>query len=138
MGDAERLKRAGIRLTRQRLAVVRLLREAPTTHMTVDQAHALSLERGLGLPLATLYNVLNDFAKRGLVRRIDMAERTTFCTDPGEHHHFLDAATGLLSAIPGPQPTVVDMPSPPDGMEIEGVDIIVRVRRAAPGNENAS
>lgn len=128
MDDAQRLKQVGIRVTRQRLAVARLLREAGSTHMTADQAHALSSAMGLGLPLATLYNVLNDFAKRGLVRRIDMGERTTFCTDPTRHHHFLDTASGQLSAIPGEAPLLSPLPDAPDGMEIEGVDIFVRVR----------
>lgn len=129
MEDAKRLKRAGIRQTRQRLAVARLLREADTSHLTVDQAHALATDMGLGLPLATLYNVLNDFAKHGLIRRIDMGERTTFCLDPSVHHHFLDVATGHLFAIPGEAPALPALPEPPPGMEIEGVDIFVRLRR---------
>lgn len=130
MQDAERLKRAGIRLTRQRLAVARLLREAGATHLTADQAYALSMDLGLGLPLATLYNVLNDFAKRGLIRRIDMGERTTFCLDPSAHHHFLDITSGQLSAIPGDPPALTSLPEAPEGMEIEGVDIFVRLRRS--------
>lgn len=129
MDDAERLKQAGIRLTRQRLAVARLLHEADATHLTVEQAHALSGELGLGLPLATLYNVLNDFAKGGLIRRIDMGERTTFCTDPSLHHHFVDVSTGQMSAIPGEPPSLSPLPPPPQGMEIESVDVFVRLRR---------
>ncbi len=130
--DEELLRRAGIRLTRQRLAVVRLLRAAPTTHLTVDQAHALSAEMGLGLPLATLYNVLNDLSKRGIIRRIGSGERATYCSNQADHHHFLDPATGVLSDIPGRQPSVVNVPDAPAGTEIEGVDIIVRLRRARP------
>ncbi|KJS34357.1 MAG: hypothetical protein VR70_17895 [Rhodospirillaceae bacterium BRH_c57] len=130
--DEELLRRAGIRLTRQRLAVVRLLRAAPSSHLTVDQAHALAQEMGLGLPLATLYNVLNDLSKRGIIRRIGFGERATYCSNQADHHHFLDPATGVLSDIPGRQPGVVDVPEAPEGTEIDGVDIIVRLRRTKP------
>lgn len=126
------LRAAGIRPTRQRVTVLRLLRDIDGTHATADQVHALASQQRAGLPLATVYNVLNDFAKAGLVRRISFGDRTSFCTNRSAHHHFLHLATNALSDIPNPQPCVIGLPHPPDGMEIDGVDVIVRLRHRRP------
>lgn len=129
------LRRMGIRPTRQRLTILGVLHGMDTTHVTADQVHAVTLERRTGLPLATVYNVLNDFAKAGMMRRLGFAERTTFCTNPAPHHHYLDVATNALFDIPGPQPSVGNIPTPPEGMEIEGIDVIIRLRECGRGHK---
>lgn len=126
--EVAQLRQAGIRPTRQRLAVARVLSQAAATHITADEAHALIAQAGIRLPLATVYNVLNDFAKSGLVRRFDFGDRTCFCRNQADHHHFLDLGTGRLSDIPGPQPRVVDLPPPPEGMEIDSVVVLVNLK----------
>lgn len=131
LSDDDLLRRAGVRVTQPRLAVVALLRSAGTTHLTVDQAHALARERGLRLTVSTLYKSLNDLAKGGLVRRMDFYGRAVYCSNHEPHHHFLDEVSGALWDIPGVQPTVSRIPDPPEGMEIEGVDVIVRIRPAS-------
>lgn len=131
----EGLRAAGIRPTRPRLALARLLRDHRLSHVTPDQALALAQAAGLRFPLGTIYNVLNEFARAGLVRRLDMGERTCFCANQSGHHHFLDVNTGRLSDIPDPQPYVGNLPEPPPGMEIVGVDVMVRIR---PKTENDS
>jgi Fur family iron response transcriptional regulator len=122
------LRAAGLRATRQRRDVLRMLTTAPDCPVTVDQAYALAQGRGLGLTFSTLYNALNDFTKHGLVRRLDVGGRAVYCCNRGDHHHFLDEATGLLRDIEGRQPSVVDLPEPPAGMEVAGVDIFVRLK----------
>lgn len=130
MSDADLLRRAGVRVTRPRLAVVALLRTAGTTHLTVEQTYGLAQDRGLRLTFSTLYKILNDLAKGGLVRRMDFYGRAVYCSNHEPHHHFLDEASGALWDIPEVQPTVSRLPKPPQGMEIAGVDVIVRLRPA--------
>lgn len=97
-------------------------------HVTADEAFKMASDRRLRLPFATIYNTLNIFAKAGLVRRLDHGEKTCFCTNLAGHHHFLDLSTGRLTDIPDPQPAVIGLPGPPPGMEIEGVEVIVRLK----------
>jgi Fur family transcriptional regulator, iron response regulator len=126
------LRRAGLRPTRQRCGILHLLEALGPDNVTADQVHGLAAGNGLRLSLATAYNILNQFAKAGLVRRIDLGERTWFCTGPADeaHHHFLDVHNGRLSDITGRQPELNHLPRPPDGFEVEGVDILVRIRPA--------
>ncbi|WP_242442736.1 Fur family transcriptional regulator [Magnetospirillum sp. 15-1] len=122
------LRDAGLRPTRQRRGMVELLRTLGSGNVSADEMHRLAAKAGLRLSLATTYNILNQFAKAGLVRRIDLGERTWFCTSPAGHHHFLDLSTGRLSDIPGRQPVLDHLPSPPPGYELDGVDILIRIR----------
>lgn len=126
--DEIALRNRGIRPTRQRVAVARLVGASHDTHVTPEQIQGAAQDAGLGLPLATIYNALNDFAKAGLVRRIDHAGRTCFCKNHGSHQHFLDQATGRLFDIPGPQPRIATMPEAPAGYEIQGIDVIIRLK----------
>ena len=129
-GDAALLRHAGIRPTRQRLAVLRTIRAGGRRHLTPESFHQELADSGLRLSLATVYNTLNHFAGHGLLRRVGFCDRTYFCTHAAPHHHFYDEATGRLEDIDGPQPDVTLVPAPPDGMEVAGVEIIIRLRRA--------
>jgi Fur family transcriptional regulator, iron response regulator len=122
------LRDAGLRPTRQRQGMLELLRGLGPGNLSADEVYRLASKVGLRLPLATTYNILNQFAKAGLVRRIDLGERTWFCTSPAGHHHFLDLSTGRLSDIDGRQPALDHLPAPPPGYELDGVDILIRVR----------
>ncbi|MDK9719990.1 MAG: transcriptional repressor [Rhodospirillales bacterium] len=128
---AEALKAANIRPSRQRLNLLGLIREQGKTHLTAEEAFNLAHADGLRLPLCSLYNNLNLFARSGLLRRITYGEKTWYCTNPLQHHHFLNVATGRYLDISGRQPDVDFIPQPPEGFVVEGVDIFVRLR---PGN----
>ncbi|OAN53188.1 hypothetical protein A6A04_14645 [Paramagnetospirillum marisnigri] len=131
--DETRLRRLGIRPTAQRLAVYRLLRDRADSHVTPQEAFDLVRAQGLRLTLGTIYNVLNEFARAGVVSRIDMGERTCFCSNRAPHHHFLDEGSKRLFDITGEQPVVNRLPAIPEGMELTGVEVIVRIRpRRAP------
>ena len=127
--DGERLRKAGIRPTGQRLGVMRAIREGGGRHLTPESFHRELADANLRMSLATVYNTLNHFANAGLLRRVGVGDRTWFCTNTTEHHHFFDEVTGRIEDIPGDQPTVVGLPAPPAGMSVVGVDVIIRVRR---------
>lgn len=129
--DEATLRGAGIRPTRQRLTIGRLIKEGGSRHLTPDSLHQEALSQGMRLSLATVYNTLNEFAAAGLVKRVPMGERSWFCTNTAEHHHFYHEATGRIEDIPGCQPQVMGLPDAPEGMEVAGIDVIVRLRRAS-------
>ncbi|MGE0256377.1 MAG: iron response transcriptional regulator IrrA [Alphaproteobacteria bacterium] len=126
-----RLRDAGLRPTRQRLALGRLLFDAGDRHVTAEQLHGEAQDRGVRVSLATVYNTLNQFRGAGLLREVVVAPgRSYFDTNTDDHHHFYFEDDGALQDIPGEAVAVTALPAPPAGARIERVDVVVRVRRA--------
>lgn len=113
------------------MTILRLIKGGEYRHITPDSLHHEAMMAGSRLSLATVYNTLHEFATAGLVKHVAVGDRSWFCTNTTPHHHFYDEATGKLTDIPGIQPEVTGMPVAPAGMEITGVDVVVRVRRVA-------
>ncbi len=78
---------------------------------------------------ATVYNTLNLFREKRMIREVVVDPAKVFY-DPNTsaHHHLYDVVRGTLVDIPPGDIEVTGMPSIPDGLEAEGVDIVVRVR----------
>lgn len=124
----ERLRTAGLRPTRQRLALVRLLFDEGDRHVSAEHLHGEALRAGVRVSLATIYNTLNQFTKAGLLREVVVESgRSYFDTNTGDHHHFFFEETGNLQDIPGDQVEVRALPSAPAGTAVRRVDVIVRV-----------
>lgn len=126
----ERLKRHGLRPTRQRLALVRLLFERGDRHVTADQLHAEAAAAGVRVSLATIYNTLNQFTSAGVLREVVVeAGRSYFDTNASEHHHILVEPTGELIDIPASDVQVSATPRLPEGMALRRMDVILRVAK---------
>jgi Fur family transcriptional regulator, iron response regulator len=128
----ERLRAAGLRPTRQRLGLARLLLASGDRHVTAEQLHAEAAANAIPVSLATIYNTLHQFTEAGLLREVVVEPgRSYFDTNTADHHHFFCEANGLLQDIPAQAITVSGLPVAPAGTEIRRVDVIVRV---GPGN----
>jgi Fur family iron response transcriptional regulator len=124
----DRLRRVGLRPTRQRLALARLLFEKGHRHVTAEQLHGEALESAVRVSLATVYNTLHQFTAAGLLAEVVVeAGRWYFDTNVEDHHHFFFEDTGSLQDIPGDSVVVKDVPQPPEGTAIRRVDVIIRV-----------
>lgn len=123
------LSAAGIRPTRQRLALLGLIRRGGVRHMAAEHLFREATEAGLRLSLATVYNALNLFSASGLLRRVDVGERTWFCTNQDDHHHLFDEATSELSDLSADTFRLVGTPDLPPDVELLRTDVIVRVRK---------
>jgi Fur family transcriptional regulator, iron response regulator len=125
----ERLKAAGLRPTRQRLALAKLLLESGPRHVTAEHLFHEARAAGIPVSLATIYNALHQFTGAGLLREVvvDMGQ-SYFDTNTSHHHHFFDERTGELTAIPERDIDISRLPEPPDGTVIERVEVIVRLR----------
>lgn len=124
----ERLRAAGLRPTRQRLALVRLLFEGGDRHVSAERLHDEASRAGVRVSLATVYNTLNQFTAAGLLREVVVESgRSYFDTNTGDHHHFFFEDSGELQDIPGEQVQVSTLPSAPPGTEVRRVDVIVRI-----------
>ena len=124
-----RLRSAGLRPTIQRLALSRLLFGKGDRHVSAEALHAEAREAGLSMSLSTVYNTLNQFAGAGLLREIAVqGPRTYFHTRTSPHHHFMDEATGRMFDAADGSVEFARLPAPPEGMEIVGCDVIIRIQ----------
>jgi len=130
----KRLRAVGLRPTRQRLALARLLFERGNRHVTAEMLHGEARAEGIRVSLATIYNTLHQFTEAGLLSQVVVdAQRTYFDTNTAQHHHFFDESSGDLTDIAGHRIVLQGLPEAPDGAEIARVDVVVRLRPAAPG-----
>jgi len=127
-----RLRTAGLRPTRQRLALARLLLENGNRHVTAEQLHNEAVAAAIPVSLATVYNTLHQFIDSGLLREVVVEPgRSYFDTNTDDHHHFFCESSGKLQDIPSELVSVGDLPPPPAGSEIRRVDVIIRIRPEA-------
>jgi Fur family iron response transcriptional regulator len=125
-----RLREAGLRPTRQRVALARLLFEGGHRHVTAESLHVEVKAAQMPVSLATVYNALNQFRDAGLLREVVVAPgRSYFDTNTGHHHHFYVEPDGALHDFPSDKVTIAGLPAPPKGTRLSRVDVIVRVRR---------
>ncbi len=131
----ERLRAAGLRPTRQRVALAGLLLENGNRHVTAEQLHSEALAAAIPVSLATVYNTLHQFIDCGILRELVIEPgRSYFDTNLDDHHHFYCESTGLLQDIPGELVMVGRLPQPPAGAEISRIDVVIRIRQEARPN----
>jgi Fur family iron response transcriptional regulator len=126
----QRVRGAGLRPTRQRVALAELLFAKGDRHLTAEQLHEEALGAGVPVSLATVYNTLHQFTHAGLLRILAIeGSKTYFDTNTSDHHHFFIEGENSVFDIADAPVRVVNLPTPPSGMEIVNVDIVVRLRR---------
>jgi Fur family iron response transcriptional regulator len=124
----ERLARCGVRATGQRLRIARLLLKAPQ-HLSAEQITEALRRDGERVSKATVYNTLNLFAGRGLIRQLSVdGTRSWFDSNVEPHYHFHDEATGAIVDVPLPDVEFSRLPPAPPGMEYAGLDLVIRLR----------
>ena len=124
------LRMAGLRPTRQRIALAELLLGGPHRHVSAEQLHGEALGAKVGVSLATVYNTLHQFQQAGLLREVAVdASRSYFDTDTSDHHHFYIEDEQRVVDIPASAMVIQNLPEPPRGMEVTHVDIVVRVKK---------
>ena len=114
----------GVLPTAQRVDIA-LLALARPQHLSAEQIIATIKANGLRISKATVYNTLNLFCERGLLRTVDVdPTRQFYDSSTAAHHHFYNVDTGESVVL------TVGTALPP-GTEQAGIDVVVRVRRSA-------
>ncbi|MGE0213709.1 MAG: iron response transcriptional regulator IrrA [Parvibaculaceae bacterium] len=124
----ERLRAAGLRPTRQRVALADLLFGSGDRHVTAETLHEEAVKANVPVSLATIYNTLNQFTDAGLLREVAIeGQRTYFDTNTSNHFHYYLEADRKLMDIPSSELSVVGLPEAPEGTRVRRIDIIVRL-----------
>jgi Fur family iron response transcriptional regulator len=128
----ELLREHEINPTHQRIEIAHAL-FSRGEHVSADQILAIVNDRHLETSKATVYNTLNLFLHKGLIREVIVDPNKVFY-DPNTqpHHHLYNVDTGELTDIDAGAMSVSGLPRLPEGTVAEGVEIIVRVRSGAP------
>ena len=125
------LRMAGLRPTRQRIALAELLFAGDHRHVSAEELQAEASEARVPVSLATIYNTLHQFQQAGLLREVAIdASRSYFDTDTSDHHHFYLEDEQRVIDIPTSAIVINGLPDAPAGMVVTHVDVVVRVRKA--------
>ena len=122
------LRTAGLRPTRQRVALAKLLFQNGDRHITAEELHTEAQAEGEQVSLATVYNALHQFQRAGLLRELAIdSAKSYFDTNVSNHNHFYVEDNEELLDIAGSAIRVDGLPEPPPGMKITHIDVVVRL-----------
>ena len=125
-----KLRSAGLRPTRQRVALAELLFGQGNRHVSAEVLHDEAMVAEVPVSLATVYNTLHQFTGAGLLREVVLdGSKTYFDTNVSDHHHFFLEDDNLMFDVPEDALALDRLPTPPPGMEISRVDVVIRLRR---------
>lgn len=125
------LKGAGLRPTRQRMALAHhLIGDGQHRHVCAEDLFAKVSTGESKVSLATVYNTLHAFSAAGLLREVMVdGSKSYFDTNTTDHPHFFWEDEDRLCDAPADQLRLTGLPAAPDGAEISGVDVVIRLRR---------
>jgi Fur family iron response transcriptional regulator len=125
----QRLSRAGVRPTAQRMRIASLLL-GRQQHLSAEQVLAGLRTQGQRVSKATIYNTLNLFAASGLIRQLSVGnDRCWFDSNTDAHYHFHDVETGALTDVSLRDVEFQRLPEPPAGMQVDGIELVIKLRR---------
>ena len=126
----ERLRSSGLRPTKQRLTICKVLfNRKETFHFTIDNLKKI-IEKNTKskVSLATVYNTVHAFKNNGYLKEISLhGNKTFFDTNSSSHHHFYDEDTGDLSDIKNEDINLSKLPSTPKGKKIKEINVTISV-----------
>lgn len=126
----DRLRAAGLRPTRQRVALAGLLFSKGDRHLTAEELHGEAVIASVPVSLATVYNTLHQFTDAGMLRVLAIeSSKTYFDTNVSDHQHFYLEGENKVMDIPEGDMSVNGLPQLPEGMEIAHIDVVIRLRR---------
>ena len=127
---AERLRASGLRPTRQRLDICKMLFDRKDTfHFTIDKLKKI-IDKGnkKKISIATLYNTVHTFKEKGYLKEISLkGNKTFFDTNTKHHHHFYDEDMSQLVDIEDKNISISNLPKTPIGKKLKSVEVLVKI-----------
>ena len=126
----EKLRSSGLRPTKQRLEICKLLFDRKKTfHFTIgDLSKILKKETNKKISLATIYNTVHSFKKKGYLKEISInRDKSYFDTNTSDHHHFLDINTNELIDLKKEDVDKIKIKKNLQGKKIKSIEILVKI-----------
>ena len=126
----EKLRSSGLRPTKQRLEICKLLFDRKKTfHFTIsDLSIILKKRTNKKISLATVYNTIHSFKKKGYLKEISVdREKSYFDTNTSDHHHFLDINTNELIDLKAEDVDNIKVKKNLPGKKIKSIEVLVKI-----------
>ena len=126
----EKLRKSGLRPTRQRLKICEVLFNADKTfHFTIsDLVKLIENKANEKISLATVYNTIHAFEKKGYLKEIAInSSQTYFDTNTSNHHHFFDEKKKQLIDLENKDVDPIKINKTIPGKKIKSVEVLVKV-----------
>ena len=128
--NIDKLRASGLRPTKQRLAICKILfSRKETFHFTMEQLKKI-IEKNVKkkISVATLYNTVHVFKEKGYLKEISLkGNKTFFDTNTKHHHHFYDENISRLVDIEDKNISVNYLPKIPSGKKIKSIEVLVKI-----------
>ena len=126
----EKLRKSGLRPTKQRIEICKVLFNSEKTfHFTInDLVKMIETENNKKISLATVYNTIHAFEKKGYLKEISInSSQTYFDTNTSDHHHFFDEKEKELIDLENEDVDPIKIKKNIPGKKIKSVEVLVRV-----------
>ena len=124
----DKLSKIGLRPTKQRMILIKLLFQTPDRHISADELYEEVKKEDRKISLATIYNTLKQFTKLGLLKELVVDQnKSIYCTNHDPHYHLYIEDEGKVIDIPKKN-IDLNIPSIPACLSLHNVDVVVRVR----------
>lgn len=130
MNNKEKLRKAGLRPTKQRMIIADILLDGVNRHFTAENLQNEINSSGNSMSIATIYNCLKNFRNCGLIKQVESSKDTAiFDTNINQHHHFLNEETGELIDIENDEINLRKLPEIPQGYLNNGVEVLIKIKK---------
>jgi|TARA_B100001079_G_scaffold15493_1_gene12433 Fur family iron response transcriptional regulator len=129
----EKLRSSGLRPTKQRLKICKLLFDRKKTfHFTIsDLSKIIKKETDEKISLATIYNTVHSFKKKGYLKEISLnSEKSYFDTNASNHHHFIDESTNKIVDLHVDEISNIKIKKNLPGKKVKSVEVLVKLENS--------
>ena len=129
----DRLRSSGLRATKQRLTICKILFDRKKTfHFTIEKLKKITEKENKNkVSVATLYNTVHAFKEKGYLKEILLkGNKNFFDTNTAHHHHFYDEDMSQLVDIENKNISINCLPKTPSGKKIKSVEVLVKIEDA--------
>ena len=121
------LRKADIKITRQRVHLAGILFNLPQGHFTAEELHDETKQGNLKVSLATVYNTLKHFSQNGIIKTLQVDSQKTFF-DRNTNHHYHIKSNNIIEDISAEDVNVELSPTKiPRGKKIKSIDLIINL-----------
>jgi len=128
-----KLRDSGLRPTKQRIKICQLLfKSEKTFHFTINDL-AVLIKKNLNqkVSLATIYNTVHAFKKKGYLKEISInSEKTYFDTNTSIHHHFIDESTNKIVDLKDDEVGKIKIKKNLRGKKVKSIEVLVKLENS--------